>query len=217
MKCPNCGEEFSKKRRFCVLCGADLSAAAPAASTAPPPVPKAPMPMPAAQSVVKPSRPITAEDFFGTPKPVKRPEAKMNDLSVEHLDISRLEAEQKSPTAHRHYMKPASADQTDTTNTVLPQRAATVQMAGAAPDGAHTLEAHQATESDVRMDDASGTDAFNTTTHGAKQQVAMSDELKPVEALPKRHPIGEELDDIEIPSFIRARRKHTISLEIPSL
>jgi zinc-ribbon domain len=44
IRCPNCGEQNDPGSRFCFNCGADLSAAQPAAAPQPPPAPPFPPP-----------------------------------------------------------------------------------------------------------------------------------------------------------------------------
>ncbi len=210
MKCPNCGETFFRKHTFCVVCGADLTGSAPSTKKAD----AAPMPAAPAPTPPEPPRKLTAEDFFGTATPQKR-ETHMSEVSVSELDVSKLE-QLHAPHVENHYMK--SAGEADASQLPAHQRTVpNVVMHGAGSADSASLESYVHTAPIVNMDAANGVDESNLRV-SSSTVVPMSDELHPVDPGPaKRPPRLDPLEDIEIPSFIRARRKHSISLDPPTI
>lgn len=209
MKCPICGETYSQKRNFCVLCGADLKSAAEFEQKSSAPKTEE-CPAPSA-----PKKPVTAEDFFGPARVVRR-NTKMNDLSVADINLSDLADGSLQKPMHQRYMK--SAVGVDFSNTVQNHNRTAVDMYEAAPDPTRTQEAHVAVKPSVGMAEASGCDASNITTRKQTRTVTMSDDVHRVEALPSapEKPV-DEIDMIQIPDFIRQRRSAPVSLEIPNL
>ncbi len=211
MKCPICGETYLQKRNFCVLCGADLKSAAETEQAVSAPVTEA---FPAPSPIKKP---VTAEDFFGPSRPIRRT-AKMNDLSVSDVDLGDLADANLQKPLHQRYMKSAAEFGVDMTNTVQNRRAATVGMYEAAPDPARTQAAHVPVKSAIGMAEAVGCDQSNVSGGKTAPAVTMSDDIRPVEALPKAQPKQlDEIDSLPVPDCFRRRRSAPVSLEIPNL
>lgn len=211
MKCPICGETYLQKRNFCVLCGADLKSAAETEQA---------VSATLTEEISAPSaakKPVTAEDFFGPSRPIRRT-AKMNDLSVSDVDLGDLADANLQKPLHQRYMKSAAEFGVDMTNTVQNRRTSTVGMYEAAPDPTRTQAAHIAVKSTVGMAEAAGCDQSNISGGKTAPTVTMSDDIRPVEALPKAKPKPlDEIDSLPIPDFFRGRCSTPVSLEIPNL
>lgn len=200
MKCPNCGDTVSRKSRFCVCCGYDLSQPAEQ-QPAPPPAPKP----------QKTAKPISPEDFFADLNPKRKP-VQMNEVTA--AQIQALAPIEPNPVHHNTRMgsAPAADGEQLAPNTNPFGRHQTMQGAGQADPA--QLQAHVQEPSRVRMREASGSDSFNNQPARRRAQVTMSDDLHPVEALPSHR---DELGRIDISGYQRGRKNHKISLEIPSI
>lgn len=210
MKCPICGEVYTHKRNFCVLCGADLNAAVqPECASEPEPEVS-----PAPSSVKKQ---VTAEDFFGPSRPVRRT-ARMTDLSVSGIDLGDLVDANLQRPVHVQYMRAAQDCGIDRSNIAQEHRRSDTAMYETQVDASRTLAQHTASASVVAMADAAGCDRSNCVTERSAQTVTMSDDIRPVEALPKAQPRPlDEIDALSVPDFFRKRRTAAVSLEIPNL
>lgn len=200
MKCPNCGDTVSRKSRFCVCCGYDLSQPAEQ-QPAPPPAPKP----------QKTAKPISPEDFFADLNPKRKP-VQMNEVTAAQTQA--LAPIEPSPVHHNTRMgsAPAADGEQLAPNTNPFGRHQAMQGAGQADPA--QLQAHVQAPSRVRMQEASGSDSFNNQPARRRAQVTMSDDLHPVEALPSHR---DELGRIDISGYQRGRQNHKISLEIPSI